>query len=76
MAVRYRVVFRFSPDSLTWLVERGDEVLSRWCRRHDAVREAARCAREGAPSTLTVERVDGTVQQRRRYPRPRSADDG
>lgn len=66
---RYSVVFRFSPDSLTWLVKCGDDVLSRHCRKRDAVDEAARRAREGAPSVVTVERMDGTVQAQRRYRR-------
>ncbi|CAM2988558.1 DUF2188 domain-containing protein [Saccharomonospora xinjiangensis] len=72
MCTSYSVVFRFSPDSLTWLVSREGIVLSRFCRKRDAVREAARLARgsggEG-PTVVTVERMDGTVQCVRRYGR-------
>lgn len=64
---RYRVRFRVSPDSLTWQVRQGEEVLSRHCRKRDAVREAARHARSNSPSALVVERMDGTVECQRRY---------
>ncbi|OQO90864.1 hypothetical protein B1813_15180 [Saccharomonospora piscinae] len=65
------VVFEFSPDSLTWLVGRGDVVLSRHCRKHDAVREAAGRARAHRDAVVRVERMDGTVQCRHRYGRAR-----
>ncbi|MFC4005023.1 DUF2188 domain-containing protein [Prauserella oleivorans] len=67
---RFLVQFRFSPDSLTWLVVRDGSVLSRHCRKRDAVRIAAGHARRHAPSTLVIERMDGTEQARRRYGRP------
>lgn len=67
---RFVVHFRFSPDSLTWLVVRDGRVLSRHCRKRDAVLVAAEHARGHAPSTLVIERMDGTEQARRRYGRP------
>ncbi|WP_197319393.1 DUF2188 domain-containing protein [Saccharomonospora sp. NB11] len=67
MRTPYTVVFRFSPDSLTWLVSRRRTVLSRHCRKRDAVREAARLARACGHAELTVERMDGTVEWIRRY---------
>lgn len=63
----YSVVFRFSPDSLTWLVNRGDEEVSRYRRKDVAVRAATALARSGGNAVLTVERMDGTVQYHRRY---------
>ncbi len=76
MCTSYSVVFRFSPDSLTWLVSRGPIALSRHCRKRDAVREAARLARASGRAKLTVERVDGSVQCVRHYGRtiPRDGD--
>ncbi|WP_007023632.1 DUF2188 domain-containing protein [Saccharomonospora iraqiensis] len=82
MATRYSVVFRFSPDSLTWLVRREGAVLSRWCRKRDAVAEAARLARGDAPSTLTIGGMDGDdpggsgAHRLRRYDRPSGRDLG
>ncbi|MEU6641288.1 DUF2188 domain-containing protein [Saccharomonospora sp. NPDC046836] len=64
---RYVVEFVVSPDSLTWLVKDGAEVLSRHCRKRDAVRTAARVARANAPSILTIHRMDGTFEGERRY---------
>nr|WP_199431115.1 DUF2188 domain-containing protein [Qaidamihabitans albus] len=69
MRRRYLVRFLVSPDSLTWLVEHEGHLLSRHCRKRDAVREGARQARTGAPSILVVERMDGTRQSARRYGR-------
>jgi ketosteroid isomerase-like protein len=76
MCSSFSVVFRFSPDSLTWVVSRGKKVLSRHCRKRDAVREAARLARASGRAKLTVERVDGSVQCVRHYGRtiPRDGD--
>ncbi len=70
MRSSFSVVFRFSPDSLTWLVSRDETVLSRHCRKRDAVREAARLARADGHAVVRVERMDGTVQCRHRYGRP------
>ncbi len=64
---RFLVRFRFSPDSLTWLVVHGETVLSRHCRKRDAARVASAHARQYRPSTLVIERMDGTAQVRRRY---------
>ncbi|PRX45359.1 uncharacterized protein DUF2188 [Prauserella shujinwangii] len=66
---RYVVRFRVSPDSLTWLVECEGEVLSRHCRKRDAVREAAGRARTTRPSVLVIHRIDGTRSGERRYGR-------
>ncbi|MFF5991430.1 DUF2188 domain-containing protein [Prauserella flavalba] len=63
----FQVRFRFSPDSLTWLVIHDELVLSRYCRKRDAVAQAARVARANPPSVLVVERMDGTVERERRY---------
>ncbi|PXY34966.1 MULTISPECIES: DUF2188 domain-containing protein [Prauserella] len=63
----FQVRFRFSPDSLTWLVVHEQLVLSRHCRKRDAVTEAARVARANPPSALVIERMDGTVERERRY---------
>src|SRR5690606_2953934 len=59
--------FRLSPDSLTWLVTRDDAVLSRHVRKRDAERVAAAHARGRRPSTLVIERMDGTCQSVRSY---------
>ncbi|EHK84825.1 hypothetical protein SZMC14600_17645 [Saccharomonospora azurea SZMC 14600] len=67
MRTPYSVVFRFSPDSLTWLVSRERTVVSRYCRKRDAVREATRLARAATRAELTVERMDGTVEWVRHY---------
>ncbi|ASR33829.1 hypothetical protein BAY61_01185 [Prauserella marina] len=63
----FSVQFVFSPDSLTWLVKRDDEVLSRHCRKREAVSEAARVARADIPSVLVISRMDGTLEGERRY---------
>lgn len=64
---RYLVRFRVSPDSLTWHIICAGEVLSRYCRKRDAVKEAAVRARQNSPSVLVIERMDGTVEHERRY---------
>ncbi|ACU95258.1 DUF2188 domain-containing protein [Saccharomonospora viridis] len=73
MCSSFSVVFRFSPDSLTWVVSRGKKVLSRHCRKRDAVREAARLARADGRAEVRVERMDGTIQCRHRYGLSRSS---
>ncbi|GAA1213933.1 hypothetical protein LY12_003382 [Prauserella alba] len=65
----FAIRFRFSPDSLTWLVVRDGAVLSRHVRKRDAERLAAAHARGRRPSTLVIERMDGTEQARRQYRR-------
>lgn len=66
-ATVFGVRFRLSPDSLTWLVTRDDVVLSRHVRKRDAERVAAAHARGRRPSTLVIERMDGTCQSVRSY---------
>lgn len=68
---RYTVEFRFSPDSMTWLVRHAGKVLARHIRKRDAVSDGARFARADPPSMLLVRRIDGSVQERRRYGRAR-----
>lgn len=63
----YLVRFSVSPDSLTWYVVCAEAVLSRHCRKRDAVAEGARRARQGAPSVLLIERMDGSVEGVRNY---------
>ncbi|MBB3049437.1 hypothetical protein FHS23_000432 [Prauserella isguenensis] len=68
----FAVRFRLSPDSLTWLVVRDGTVLSRHVRKRDAERLAAAHARGCRPSSLVVERMDGSEQARRHYRHSRS----
>ncbi|MBB3662483.1 hypothetical protein FB384_001387 [Prauserella sediminis] len=72
----FAIRFRLSPDSLTWLVVRDGAVLSRHVRKRDAERLAAAHARGHRPSTLVIERMDGTEQARRYYRHSRSRGDG
>ncbi|MCP2237717.1 hypothetical protein [Prauserella halophila] len=71
----FAVRFRLSPDSLTWLVVRDGAVLSRHVRKRDAERLAAAHARGCRPSSVTIERMDGTEQTRRHYRQPRARGD-
>lgn len=68
----FAVRFRLSPDSLTWLVVRDGAVLSRHVRKRDAERLAAAHARGRRPSSLVIERMDGSEQARRHYRHSRS----
>lgn len=68
----FAVRFRLSADSLTWLVVRDGVVLSRHVRKRDAERLAAAHARGHRPSSLVIERMDGSEQARRHYRHSRS----
>lgn len=65
--VRYAVRFQVRADSLTWLVIREGEILRRYCRKHDAICRASGLARTEPAAELVIERMDGTVQAKRRY---------
>ena len=66
MCSSFSVVFRFSPDSLTWVVSRGKKVLSRHCRKREAVREAGRQDRDDWSEEVREEKKDGKIEGRKK----------